>query len=78
MREEKKETERNKMKIPLIMLTRTSGLTNTLQLVDFTSNEVFSFQDTTSATTPPMLSTPLPITREIKTTSKRKTSKKKR
>ncbi len=72
--EEKEENERKKMKLPLTLLTRTSGLTHALQLIDFTSNEAFAFQDTTSATPPLRPSVTLPPPRE--TTPRKKRSKK--
>jgi hypothetical protein len=38
------------IKLPIISTTNTGGLTDILQLIDTTSNEVFTIKDSTSGT----------------------------
>jgi len=38
------------IKLPIISTTNTSGLTSILQLIDTTSNEIFTIKDSTSGT----------------------------
>ena len=44
------EEERTEMNVPVISVLQTAGLTSMEQLIDTTSNEIFSFKDTTSKT----------------------------
>lgn len=45
---EKMIEEKSNVKIPTISVSQTGGLTSIEQLVDSTSNEIFSFEDSTS------------------------------
>lgn len=38
------------IKLPIISTINTGGLTNILQLIDITSNEIFTIKDSTSGT----------------------------
>ncbi len=40
--------EKKPLKMPIISVLQTGGLASTQQLIDTTSNEIFSFKDSTS------------------------------
>lgn len=42
--------EKDNQKIPILSMSQTGGLTSIEQIIDITSNEIFSFNDNTSAT----------------------------
>ena len=48
-----------KLEIPVVQVAETAGLTAIEQLVDNTSNEIFSFQDSTSKTEKKLIIYPL-------------------